>query len=70
MADLLAKYTNQEHIDLIKCGGDDVIASAREQWNDGANTLAITPGEVIVYSRNPVTNKLSQNQGIKTHVML
>ncbi len=69
LADLLAKYTNQEHVELIKCGGDDVIASAREQWNDGANTLAIAPGEVIVYSRNPVTNKLLQNQGIKTHVM-
>ncbi len=67
--ELLAKYTNQEKVTLIKCGGDDQIASAREQWNDGANTLAIAPGEVIVYSRNPVTNKLLQEQGIKIHVM-
>ncbi len=67
--ELLAKYTNQEQVTLIKCGGDDEIASAREQWNDGANTLAIAPGEVIVYSRNPVTNKLLEDQGIKTHVM-
>ncbi len=66
---LLAKYTNQEKVTLIKCGGDDPIASAREQWNDGANTLAIAPGEVVVYSRNPVTNKLLEAQGIKTHVM-
>lgn len=67
--ELLAKYTNQEKVELIKCGGDDPIASAREQWNDGANTLAIAPGEVVVYSRNPVTNKLLQDKGIKTHVM-
>lgn len=67
--ELLAKYTNQKAVTLIKCGGDDPIASAREQWNDGANTLAIAPGEVIVYSRNPVTNKLLESQGIKTHVI-
>ncbi len=69
ISDLLAKYTNQESVTLIKCGGDDAIASAREQWNDGANTLAIAPGEVVVYSRNPVTNKLLQDQGVKTHIM-
>ncbi len=69
ISELLAKYTEQESVTLIKCGGDDSIASAREQWNDGANTLAISPGEVVVYSRNPVTNKLLEEQGIKTHVM-
>lgn len=69
LADLLAKYTGQEKVHLIKCGGDDMIASAREQWNDGANTLAIAPGEVVVYSRNPVTNQLLRDQGITTHVM-
>ncbi len=61
---LLAKLTHNEHVTLIKCGGDDLIASAREQWNDGANTLTIAPGEVIVYSRNPVTNKLLEENGI------
>ncbi len=66
---LLAKYTGQHHVTLIKCGGDDPIASAREQWNDGSNTLAIAPGEVVVYRRNPVTNRMLQEQGIKTHVM-
>lgn len=54
---------------MIECGGGDPIAALREQWNDGANTLAIAPGEVIVYSRNPVTNKLLEENGIKIHVM-
>ena len=50
---------------MIPCGGDDTIASDREQWNDGANTLAIAPGVVIVYERNTITNKLLTEHGIK-----
>ncbi len=67
LEELLAKYTGKSDIKLIKCGGNDEIASAREQWNDGANTLTIAPGEVIVYSRNPVTNKLLEANGIKVN---
>jgi arginine deiminase len=52
-------------ITMIPCGGDDTIASDREQWNDGANTLAIAPGVVIVYERNTITNKLLTEHGIK-----
>lgn len=65
----LAKYLNLDKVTLLKCGGDDLIAAAREQWNDGSNTLAIAPGEVIVYSRNTVTNKILQDAGIKAHIM-
>ena len=56
-------------ITLIRCGGGDPIVAAREQWNDGSNTLAIAPGEVIVYSRNVVTNQLLRDYGIKIHVI-
>lgn len=66
---ILAKALGIEKVTLIRCGGDDPIAGAREQWNDGANTLAIAPGEVIVYSRNTVTNKILEEYGIKLHVM-
>ncbi len=66
---LLAKHLKRNDIKLIMCGGDDPIASAREQWSDGANTLCIAPGEVIVYERNAVTNKLLNEAGIKTHVL-
>ena len=51
-------------IKLINCGGEDTITSGREQWNDGANTLAIAPGKVIVYSRNHVTNGILRKAGI------
>ncbi len=52
-------------ITMIPCGANDAIASDREQWNDGANTLAISPGVVIVYERNTITNKLLEQEGIK-----
>ena len=35
----------------------------------GSNTLCIKPGEVIVYSRNHITNKLLQEYGIKTYMI-
>ena len=52
---VLEKALNLDHVELIPCGGGDMIAAAREQWNDGSNTLCIKPGEVIVYSRNYIT---------------
>ncbi|MGO1367965.1 MAG: arginine deiminase [Senegalia sp. (in: firmicutes)] len=64
---LLAKYLELDNVELIRCAGGDPIDSAREQWNDGSNTLAIAPGEVVVYDRNHVTNKLLEEKGIKLH---
>ena len=66
---VLAKYLQVEKVTLIRCGGGDMIDAAREQWNDGSNTLAIAPGEVVVYSRNHVTNKLLEEAGVKLHIM-
>lgn len=66
---VLAEALGVDKVTLIRCGGGNPIAGAREQWNDGANTLAIAPGEVVVYSRNHVTNKLLEEQGVKLHVM-
>jgi len=54
-----------DDIVLIPCGGGDVIAAAREQWNDGSNTLAIAPGVVITYDRNYVSNQLLRKNGIE-----
>lgn len=54
-----------DRILLIECGNGDKIASAREQWNDGSNTLAVSPGVVIAYDRNRVTNQALREQGIE-----
>lgn len=56
-------------ITLIPCGGQDVISSDREQWSDAANTLAIAPGEVIVYERNHITNNILNQHNIKINVI-
>lgn len=69
LENVLEKELNIDKVKLIKCGGDSVIDASREQWNDGSNTLCISPGEVIVYSRNYVTNKILQDEGIKTYIM-
>lgn len=69
LEDILKKALNLDSVKLIKCGGSSIIDAAREQWNDGSNTLCIAPGEVIVYSRNYVTNEILQQEGIKTHIM-
>ncbi len=52
-------------VTLIECGGGDTIASAREQWNDGSNTLAIAPGVVVTYDRNYVTNQRLRDAGVE-----
>ncbi len=64
--EILSKYLKRK-ITLIPCGGEDSVAAAREQWNDGANTVVIRPGEVIVYERNHITNELLKQYGIKVH---
>ncbi len=69
LADILKKYLQRDKVSLIRCGGGNTIDAAREQWNDGSNTLAIAPGEVVVYSRNHVTNRLLEEAGVKLHVI-
>lgn len=67
---VIAEVLGETEVDFIPCGGEDVIVSAREQWNDGANTLAIAPGEVITYDRNQVSNDLLRSAGIKVHEVI
>ena len=69
LEEVLQKELNLDKVKLFKCGGDSVIDASREQWNDGSNTLCISPGEVIVYSRNYVTNQILEEEGIKIHIM-
>ncbi|MDD7305514.1 MAG: arginine deiminase [Peptoniphilaceae bacterium] len=65
LEDILATALGIEKVRLIPCGGGDPIAAEREQWNDGSNTLTISPGKVLVYKRNVVTNQVLRNEGIE-----
>lgn len=62
---VLKDALNLSELALIPCGGGDVIAAPREQWNDGSNTLAIEPGVVVTYNRNHVSNDLMREYGVK-----
>ncbi len=65
LGDCLRKVLHLDAIRFIETGGGDPVAAARDQWNDGTNTLAIAPGVVITYRRNVVSNRVLQANGIK-----
>lgn len=65
LAQALAKYLGLEQVTLIRCGGGNQIAAAREQWNDGSNTLCIRPNTIVVYDRNYITNRLLEEAGVE-----
>ncbi|ENQ3078754.1 arginine deiminase [Bacillus multifaciens] len=65
LTEALKEVLGLSELVLIPCGGGDAIASAREQWNDGSNTLAIAPGVVVTYDRNYVSNALLREHGIE-----
>ena len=65
---ILSKYLNK-HITLIRCGGGDKVIAGREQWNDGSNTLAISPGKVITYERNYVTNEILDKHNVLVYAI-
>lgn len=43
----------------------DSLTNEREQWNDGSNVLAISPGVVVTYERNTATNSFLEENGIE-----
>lgn len=50
----LEEYDNREYT-FINCGGDDRTNQFREQWTDGANVFALSPGVIVGYERNTNT---------------
>ena len=66
---MLQKYLHLDKVRLLPCGGGDPVDAPSEQWSDGSNTFAVAPGEIIVYDRNVVTNKLLEDAGAKLHVI-
>ncbi len=64
LKEVLDRYLGHD-VTLIPCAGGDKVASSREQWNDGANTLCLSPGVVIVYDINVETNNELRKAGIR-----
>ncbi|MEG1987575.1 MAG: arginine deiminase [Oscillibacter sp.] len=69
LEDILKEHLELDQVTLIPCGEGSEVDAAREQWSDGSNTLAIAPGEVVVYSRNYVTNRSLEEAGVRIHAI-
>ena len=61
---ILARALHIDGVQLIEMGGGNDITFKREHWNMGANSLAISPANIITYDRNHVTNALLDKAGV------
>jgi arginine deiminase len=65
--DMLAVIASALGLDSIKVltPTQDVKAAEREQWDDGCNVLAVSPGVVVAYERNATTNTHLRKNGVE-----
>ena len=49
---------------LVPTGGD-VFEAERNQWDDGNNVVALSPGTIVAYERNEATNAKLAKAGIE-----
>ena len=54
-----------KEVNIIFSGNNEYPYSAREQWTDSCNLLAIKEGVVLSYDRNEKTNAAFENAGFK-----
>ena len=61
----VAESLGTEKLRLIVMQARDDAETAREQWHDGCNTLAVAPGKVVTYNRNVNAAKLLRDNGVE-----
>jgi arginine deiminase len=49
---------------LVATGGDEFEAE-RNQWDDGNNVVALSPGAIVAYERNEATNTKLAKAGVE-----
>ena len=62
--DVVAEAIGLPRLRVVPTGGDSYEAE-REQWDDGNNLLALSPGVVVAYQRNVYTNTLLRKAGVE-----
>jgi arginine deiminase len=60
----MARVLDLPRIRTLSTGADEAAAQ-REQWDDGNNVLAISPGVVVAYERNVDTNQRLVDHGVE-----
>jgi arginine deiminase len=65
--DLFATIAEALGVDKVSVfsADEDSRAAEREQWDDANNFLAVSPGVVLGYERNTVTNGMLREHGIE-----
>jgi arginine deiminase len=53
---------------VVTTGGDEFEAE-RNQWDDGNNVVALSPGVIVAYERNEATNFKLEKAGIEVHAI-
>ncbi len=62
--DVVKEALSLKSLRIVATGGDAYEAE-REQWDDGANVIAVEPGVVVGYDRNVYTNTQLRRAGIE-----
>jgi arginine deiminase len=57
-----------EKLDVVTTGGDEFEAE-RDQWDDGNNVVALSPGVIVAYERNEATNLKLEKAGIEVRAI-
>jgi arginine deiminase len=63
--EVVAEILGYPALEVVPTGGDTPEEREREQWNDGNNVLALSPGVVVGYDRNDDTNAALSAAGIE-----
>jgi arginine deiminase len=66
--DEVADALGLERLNVVPTGGDEFEAE-RNQWDDGNNLVALSPGVVVAYERNEATNARLAAAGVEVHTI-
>ena len=66
-ADFWAALAQTLHVNevTVLTTDEDIRAAEREQWDDGNNYLAVSPGVIVGYEHNVATNTMLRKHGIE-----
>ena len=66
--DVVKQELGIERLKVVATGGNE-FESEREQWDDGNNVVALSPGVVIGYERNEATIRKLEKAGVEVRAI-